>query len=170
MSSEIEKHDPIFLNYNFIIEIDGIEKFYFKEMSELSNETEVETYEEGGLNGYVHRFPKHTEYSTITLKRGLGIDNELYEWRQLVINGQMDKAKKDGTIKFYKKYFDESTKSKISAGTFKRADASYTESSKVFGFYNAWPSKLEISEVDASSNGEVVIESVELVLERFESK
>jgi len=142
----------IFLNYQYIIEIDGIESLGFKEMSEFSNETEAYRYAEGGLNGYVHKFPEHTEFSNIELKRGVGIDDTLYDWRQQVIDGEMDQAKRNGTIKFY------------------NFDKDGNEISKVWAFYNAWPSRLEISAFDATGNGEVIIESVSLVVERFERR
>ena len=142
----------IFLNYQYVIEIEGIESLGFKEMSELSNETAVKTYEEGGLNGYVHKFPEHTEFSNIELKRGIGIDDTLYDWRQQVIDGEMDQAKRNGTIKFY------------------NFDKEGHEVSKVWAFYNAWPSQLQISASDATGSGEVIIESVSLVVERFERR
>ena len=149
-TTQFYENSSIFLNYSFIVEIDGIEQFGFKQMNELNNETEIIDYKEGGLNAYVHQFPAHTTFSNIVLKHGLGINDALYEWRQFVLDGQMDQAKRNGTIKFYTNGNDGS------------------EVTKVWYFYGAWPFKLEISEVDATSSGEVIIESIELVIERFE--
>ncbi|MEA3354630.1 MAG: phage tail protein [Campylobacterota bacterium] len=138
-----------FVNYKYKIEIKGIESMAFSEMSELSNETDVFPYKEGGRNGYVHKFPEHTEYTNIELKHGMGLDDDIYKWRNQVISGELDAAKRNGTIKLYNNEGED-------------------ETDCVWSFYNAWPSKLSVSSLDAKSNGEVIIESVELVVERFE--
>ena len=143
-------NNSVFLNYHYVIEIDGIECVGFKEMSEFYSETEVEEYREGGLNGYVHKFAKHNEFSTIELKHGLGIDNTLYDWRQQVIDGNMKDAKRSGSIKFY------------------NLGENNGNISRIWQFTGAWPFKLEISASDATSSGEIVIESISLAVERIE--
>jgi len=135
------------LSYKYRIEIEGLEVIGFKEMAELSNETEIHEYKEGGLNGYIHKFPSNTSFSNVELKHGLSLDDTFHDWRQLVIDGNMKDAKKNGTIKVY-------------AGT---------SISKIWSFEGAWLSKLEVSGFDATSN-DVLIESVELVIEKFERK
>lgn len=137
--------DP-FINYRFHIEIKGLETLAFSKMSQLENETEVEPYQEGGVNDYTHKFPKATSYTNITLEHGLGLDDLIYDWREKVIEGDMLKALKNGTIKLY-------DKDKII---------------DMWHFQGAWPVKLTIAELDASSSGAVLIESVELSIERFE--
>lgn len=137
--------DP-FINYRFRIEIEGLEALGFSKMSQLENETEIETYIEGGVNDYTHKFPSSTSYSNITLEHGLGLDDLIYDWREKVIQGNMLEALKSGTIRLYDN----------------------EEIIDMWHFQGAWPVKLTIAELDARSSGDVLIESVELTIERFE--
>jgi len=139
--------DP-FVNYRYRVEIEGIEVMGFSSVSELSNETKTFSYKEGGLNNYEHKLPNGTSYDNITLEHGLSLDNTLYEWREKVIAGNMEEALKNGSIKVY----------------------SQNNLTSVWYFYGAWPSKLSISSMNASAGGSgaVLLESVELVVERFE--
>ena len=140
-------YDP-FINFRYVVEIDGIKSMGFSKISELSNETSVFKYKEGGMNSSEHKLPQTTEYSNIVLEHGLSLDNTLYEWRQNVIDGHIDDALKNGYIEVY-------TKNSLSS---------------IWYFYGAWPSKMTISSLDASASGsgEVIVESVELVVDRFE--
>ena len=139
--------DP-FINYRYRVELEGMELMGFSKVSELSNETDLFTYKEGGLNNHEHKLPNTTSYSNIVLEHGLSLDNTLYEWREKVISGNMEEALKNGSIKVY----------------------SQNNLTSIWYFYGAWPSKLNISALDASAggSGEVLLESVELVVERFE--
>jgi len=136
--------DP-FINYRFRIEIEGIEMMGFSKMSELANETSLEEYREGGVNNYVHKLPNSTSYKNIILEHGIGVDNTIYNWRQDVIDGNLSEALRSGTIKVYGQNFMRS----------------------IWHFHGAWPVSLEIGELDAGDD-KVLIEKVELVIERFE--
>jgi phage tail-like protein len=142
-----QQTDP-FVNYRYRVELEGIEMMGFSKITELSNDTNTFSYKEGGLNNYEHKLPNGTTYSNITLEHGLSLDNTLYEWREKVISGNMEEALKNGSIKVY----------------------SQNNLTSIWYFYGAWPSKLSISGLDASAggSGEVLLESVELVIERFE--
>jgi phage tail-like protein len=73
-----QRVDPL-NNYNFKVEIDGIQVGGFSEASGLESTVEVVEYREGGLNNTVHKLPGKTTYSDIVLKRGTtGGDNTLY--------------------------------------------------------------------------------------------
>jgi phage tail-like protein len=52
----------------------------FSECSGLEATLQVEEYQEGGQNGYVHKFPTRMTYSNLVLKRGLGFSDELWKW------------------------------------------------------------------------------------------
>jgi phage tail-like protein len=52
----------------------------FSECSGLEGTIETEDYEEGGNNGFVHRFRKHMRWNSIVLKRGVGLDDRLWDW------------------------------------------------------------------------------------------
>jgi len=94
MSPTGKRSDP-YSAYRFKVEIDGIIKAGFTDVSGLTIETEVETIKEGGVNNYEYKLPKFTKYSNITLKRGL-MDWDLWNWYQTVISGIFER--KSGTI------------------------------------------------------------------------
>jgi phage tail-like protein len=59
-------------------------------------ETEIESYEEAGVNDFVYQFPKRTKYQRISLKRGITDKGDFWDWYQDVINGKVQR--KDGAI------------------------------------------------------------------------
>lgn len=67
-------------NYHFAVELDGVIEGGFSEVSGLESETEYDEYHEGGLNTYVHRFPKLTKSPPLVLKRGICESNKLWDW------------------------------------------------------------------------------------------
>jgi phage tail-like protein len=87
--------DP-YQGFNFLIEIEGILAGGFSECSGLTVETEFFDYREGGVNGYVHRFPGPTKYPPLTLKHGLTQIDGLWTWHQDVIQWKVER--KNGTI------------------------------------------------------------------------
>jgi phage tail-like protein len=67
----------------FFVDIDGIEEGVFTDCSGLGAEVEVKTYEEGGLNEYVHKLPGRVKYTNITLKRGMAYSAQAWgQWRK----------------------------------------------------------------------------------------
>ena len=82
-----ERKDP-YTAFRFRVEIDGITVANVSEVTGLQLETETETYEEGGVNDFVHLLPKRTKYSNITLKRGITDLDEMWRWHQEVIQGK----------------------------------------------------------------------------------
>lgn len=86
------RKDP-FVTFRFKIECDKVIAGGFSECSGLQVETEVETYREGGLNEYVHKFPKGTKYGTITLKRGVIDSDELRNWHKKIVAGTPNQRK-----------------------------------------------------------------------------
>jgi phage tail-like protein len=83
--------------FRFQVEIKGIVEAGFNEVSGLQAETELEEYNEGGINEYTHRFPKKIKYPPLVLKRGILRSNELWDWYQ---GFMMKKIKRmDVTIK-----------------------------------------------------------------------
>lgn len=90
-----KKLDPL-MSFRFLVEIDGIVTAHASEVTGLQIETETESYEEGGVNDFVHQLPKRTKYQHITLKRGITDRDELWKWYQEVISG--DFKRKNGAI------------------------------------------------------------------------
>jgi phage tail-like protein len=89
------KTDP-FMSFRFRVEIDGITFAQMSEVTGLQIETETESYEEGGVNDYVHQLPKRTKYQKIILKRGITEIDQMWQWYQDVVNGKFER--KSGAI------------------------------------------------------------------------
>lgn len=68
----------------------------FSECSGLESTIEVEEYKEGGNNGTVLKFPTRTSYSPIVLKRGVGVNDDLWNWHNSFILGSGQR--RDGLI------------------------------------------------------------------------
>jgi phage tail-like protein len=55
---------------------------YFHEASGLSAEVETLSYNEGGMNEFVHKLPTRVKFPNLVLKRGLTKKDELQTWFQ----------------------------------------------------------------------------------------
>jgi phage tail-like protein len=64
----------------FMFEVDGLEIGQFMEVTGLEVEISVESIEEGGENGFVHRLPGRMTWPNITLKRGVTKADNLFTW------------------------------------------------------------------------------------------
>lgn len=102
----IRLDDP-YLGYNFLITlIDSSSTTIsigtisavagFSECSGLEMSMEVESYQEGGNNGTILKFPKHITYANIRLKRGITISDVLWQWCYDFVEGRG--RRKDGLI------------------------------------------------------------------------
>jgi len=85
-----------YTSFRFHIEIEGITVAQVSEVMGLQMETETESYEEGGVNDFVHQLPKRTKYQHITLKRGITDLDEMWKWHQDVVNGKF--RRKNGAV------------------------------------------------------------------------
>src|SRR5690242_15969264 len=81
---------------NFVIEIEGLLAGGFSECSGLEVESEVQEYQEGGVNDYVHRFAGATRYPPLVLRRGITLSGVLWRWYQMTAAGQV--SRRNGTI------------------------------------------------------------------------
>ncbi len=77
----------------FYVEITGITRAVFTEVSGLQIETEVLSYAEGGTNGFVHRLPGRTSSGNVTLKQGVTSGHDLLRWYLDIVNGKIDRRK-----------------------------------------------------------------------------
>jgi phage tail-like protein len=64
----------------FELTMPGISIGYFTEISGLSAEVEVFTYNEGGNNSFVHKLPTRVKYPSLVLKRGISNEAALQTW------------------------------------------------------------------------------------------
>lgn len=83
----------------FGLEMDGIWVAGFSEVSGLAVETELEEYQEGGVNHFVHKLPKRSKFPNLVFKRGFVRSNELWRWYEDFHFGPPEKRKrKQGAI------------------------------------------------------------------------
>jgi phage tail-like protein len=134
--------DP-YRGYNFIVEIDGITQAGFQEVSGLDASTEKVDYREGTDPAHVRKLPGMNSFSNITLKRGITDSDELWKWRQTVLDGKTER--KNGSIVL----LNEAGLEKIR-----------------WNFVNAWPTKWTGPSLNATGNA-VAVESLELVHEEL---
>jgi phage tail-like protein len=62
------------------VEVLGVLVAEFQECSGLGSERELEEVTEGGTNDFVWLLPKAIKHSTITLKKGITYNRELWRW------------------------------------------------------------------------------------------
>ena len=86
---------------------------YFTEVSGLSSELEVMTYNEGGKNDGVHKLPTRMKHPNLVLKRGVTTVKDLQQWAQ---ESFMGPDRKEITLTMYNEHLD-----KIRIWSFKNA-------------------------------------------------
>lgn len=135
--------------YTFQIEIDSVAIAQFKEVSGLSSETEIIEQKENTKGGklVIRKTPGYHKWGDITLKRGVTSDKALWEWRKKVEQGDIQGARKNGSVVIY---------------DYKTA----TEKLR-FNFTNAWPSKMEIDALQAGGS-EMLVETCTITHEGLE--
>ena len=114
--------DPL-VGFHFSVEISGKVSGLFTEVSGLGSETETVEHKPVSSKGvdFVQKMPGRLKWSDITLKRGITATMDVWSWRQLVVDGQVAKARANGTIIMF--------------------DTSGTAVAQ-WDFVNGWPSKV----------------------------
>ena len=135
------KRDDPYKAFNFRVEIEGIARAAFSEVGGLESETVVIEYRVGGEPRTVRKLPGLTKYANIVLRRGITQDPELWNWRQSVVQGKVDR--RNGSIILL--------------------DDDGTEVVR-WNFFNGWIAKWEGPALNAKGN-EVAIETVEIAHE-----
>lgn len=87
------------LTSQFWVEIQGVREALFKECSGLQIATATDQIKEGGLNGYVHNLPTRSTQSNVTLKRGMIVSDDIYNWYSEVLRNTI--KRKTVTIYVY---------------------------------------------------------------------
>jgi phage tail-like protein len=64
----------------FMFEVTGVKIGAFREVSGLEVTLEMDTFNEGGQNAYVHKVPGRMTWSDITFKRGVTNTDALFKW------------------------------------------------------------------------------------------
>jgi len=105
MAAPTQAKDSPYANFSFVVVFDGQRLGGFTEVSGLATENDVVEYREGSDSAQVIRkIPGVAKFSNITLKRGIISGNtDLWDWRQMVIDGDIAGARKNGSIIMYDK-------------------------------------------------------------------
>jgi len=136
--------------YNFLLEISGITGDAkvvvggFKSMTGMTSETEIIEFKQGN-DRVVRKKPGRTTYSNIVLERGYTATDDLFKWRKNIEDGIIDRR----------------------AGTITVLDQDLSTIVAEFNFYEAWPCKWIVPEVDSDQSG-MAIERIELAVEKVE--
>lgn len=137
------RNDP-YGQFNFLIEIDGVTRAGFSEVSGLTTDTNVIEYREGDEVTTVRKLPGLMKYSNIVCKRGFTADANLWKWRKQVIDGTTQRT--TGTITL----LDEARKPALR-----------------WNFTAGWPVKWEGPALNGKTS-EVAIETLEIAHEGLE--
>ena len=143
MSPVARRVDP-YANFNFRVEIDGIRRASFQEVTGVDATTDVIEHREGGDNITPRKLPGMTKYSNIVLKWGLADDRDLYDWHREVVTGGI--RRRNGSIVLLD-----------------RAGAEVVR----WNFFAAWPAKWDAADLTAEGN-DIAIETLELAHEGVE--
>jgi phage tail-like protein len=143
----MEEKNPLVSAW-FGVEFQGQVTGAFRECTGLGSENEIVEYKASGPRGefVVKKVPGRMKWNNVTLKRGITDSMDMWQWRKLVEQGDVDEARKNGSIVMF--------------------DQKGTEVAR-WNFVNAWPSKLNGPTANANNN-EVAIEELELTHEGYE--
>jgi len=114
--------DPL-LGFNFLLELEGAIAGYFTECSGVGSENEIVEHKVVDNNGHevVRKIPGRLKWQDISLKRGITSDLNIWAWREDVVKGDMNGARKNISITML--------------------DREYKPVA-IWNFQNAWPSKV----------------------------
>lgn len=133
------RFDP-YMSYNFLVEIDGLLTGGFTEVTGLESEIQLEEYQEGGRNEYIHKFPTRTGYPNLVLSHGMTAIDSLWDWYSSASQGKI--KLRSGTIMLLDR---------------KRLPITW------WNFKDAYPVKWVGPQFEASNDTQVAVERVELV-------
>lgn len=94
--------DPI-VSFNFELVIEGKLTGYFTEVSGLGSETEVTEHKivGSGDREAVRKVPGRLKWGDLTLKRGITANMDMWDWRQMIVDGKISSARTNGSIMMY---------------------------------------------------------------------
>lgn len=139
-----DREDPL-VGFHFSVDIQGVVKGYFTEVSGLGSETELieqKVVNEKGKD-IVLKVPGRLKWENIVLKRGITSSMDIWSWRKKVEDGDVDSNRHDGSITMYNQNL---------------------EPVAIWNFYKAWPSKVTGPQPKADSN-QIGVEEMTLVHE-----
>jgi phage tail-like protein len=136
------RKDP-YVNFNFLVEIDGIVRAAFHEVGGLDSSVDVIEHREGGETITTRKLPGQVKFSNVSLKWGMTDDVDLYRWHRQWVDGDPAAPRKNGSIVLLDRQGQEKAR---------------------WNFFNGWPSRWTGPAFNAESN-DVAIESLEIAHE-----
>lgn len=130
-------------NFSFLVEIDGIVRAGFHEVSGVNSSVDVIEHKEGN-DTVTRKYPGRVKYSNIVLRWGLADDIDLYNWHMQWVTGDAAAARKSGSIVLQ----DRQGKTELAR----------------WNFVNAWPCRYTAPSLNAEGN-DIAIETMELAHE-----
>jgi phage tail-like protein len=157
--------DPL-RNFKFRVTIQhpGIRGFAtmgFMAVSGLSLTTEVIPYREGGMNTTTQKMPGQSDFSPLTLSKGLAVGNgEMWRWmKQLFVVMQGTQSGQPGEE--FRHNVDIKVLDHPTAGQ-RRAKVK-----NWYRVFNAWPTSVSFSDLDAGANA-IIVQQMTLAHEGFD--
>jgi phage tail-like protein len=141
--------DPIG-NYNFTVQIDGVEAGHFMGVDGLSVEQEVIEYQDGD-DHFTRKRPGRVKYGDITLKKGYVNKVALNSWIQLARIGSGQYQRKTMSIVLHSNKMANDAPAEI----------------KRWNCFECFPKSWKISSLDGKGN-DVVTEEMVVAIEWFE--
>ena len=138
-----DRNDP-YLQFNFLLEIDGVTQGGFTEVSGLEASQEVVDFRHGDEDSVVRKLPGLKTFTNIMLKRGWTQNRDLWNWRKTTLDGATER--RSGSIVLLDEAREEALR---------------------FNFREGWICKWEGPQLNATTN-EVAIESIEICHEGTE--
>ncbi len=137
----MQEKDPVVSSW-FGVEFQGQVVGAFRECTGMGSENEVVEYKASGPKGefIIKKVPGRMKWNNITLKRGITDAMDMWKWRKMVEEGNIEGARRNGSIAMYNQAGVEIAR---------------------WDFVNAWPSKLNGPTANANNN-EVGIEELEI--------
>ena len=134
------ENDP-FASFNFLVESGGLLRAGFSECTGLNSETDPIDYREGKDDITVRKLPGLQKFGNITLKRGVAVGQDFFEWRKAVTDGNIDRRNISIIL------LDEQRNEQVR-----------------YNLTNAWPAKWAGPELKAGAN-EIAVETIEIIHE-----
>ncbi len=141
MAAKPELKDPL-VAFAFGVEFQDRITGYFTEVSDIGSESEVVEHKvvnEDSKETIIQKQPGRLTWGDVTLKRGVTDNLDVWEWRQDVVEGNLEAARKNGTITAYDSQWNPVAQWEV---------------------VNAWPSKVDGPAPKADSTDYLVEEMV----------
>ena len=128
----MSERDPL-VGFHYAIEVQGVVTGYFTECGGIGSEHEAIVHKVVDEKGreLIQKIPGRLKWQDITLKRGITDNMDIWDWREEVVQGNVDDARRNGSIVMFSQGLDEVAR---------------------WNFENAWPLKVTGPSMKSDSN------------------